>query len=1184
MSKPSTKQCQEQSCLMYKFNQSQINPKRCVKAPNFASSVQQNSASTANGSIIPSRLPQKSDSKIPAPQPTPLAAFAHKKLQTFVPKASNKPNSRSNSPSSISKCSSNSQTSLNPCQANNSQQKEIRPPRPSSIPAAPSVAVTSPANAIKPTQSKLNPPKTNPPQNQIKKNNIITTVKDDKSNPSVKVTKTYSNSFGFGVARSDSSASLAELDSSCRSGLKPPTSRNVSMKIRSGAIPAPKSRPNSACIENTINFSATQNNYSTLRPLSSSNIPKMGLAPVREDSFTKDREEDVKNSEEKNAPNKSEPNVARVSPIRRQPELNQNNTNQHETYSANNANEGNSSIKPAVNMESSETQESKENFPLDCRSQIKLNGNITAPNGLNGFSLNTNKSLTLTSLKNRSQSNQSRVKEEAAYSDSECMKKHAKSNVSEVLLESEIMKRQLKSKPFNTEKIQMRAGIKRKECSGGNDQRNVTPSPTPSCYQSRRLSRNGELRASTTSLLSLSSTYSNHTDDKHYQEIKKLRAELIRSNEKVSSLTMQLATNAQMIVAFEQSLASMTARLHQYSVVSEQKDREINRLKSTIEALRKECQVDYSPSHYSTDSDCETRRKKLKEQKTSSSDKEEPSGWFRGSISRAFKKNRSRHKSGGSVSDADVIQTAIDCSSVPSTPLLSPKMTNHNIVEEEDFELIQKLRKQLMEKDKLLTDIRLEALSTSHQLENMKEIIAKLKAEAMLLREENNKFKQCQNRESIASSICSLTSFSDSSVFGSHEKNLNVFLNKLKLGMITVTLNTTWHQMDNSVKQTFQDYIEKLDPSLTLDVNPNEVKSYFVGNKFRELHTSHSPESPFSWVAGGNEIRIRLAEILNEVAVNSLVPKAVFEKMLPLIKDQKRLVICGPEGCGKSYAAHSLAEYLVKTYHQDSKEDIHSAIAIFTIKQNQESELNSFLTNVVDSCESKYAVKAIILNNIENISNIVEVFAPFKSIDSSIGPFIIGTMRETTPVTTSLQLHFNFRVVVWTIHMEPCKGFLSRCLRKKYFGQEIETRVRSGNTFDPNVLKILDWIVELCNRLNRCFHKFFANNTYFGKFSLFDNFDGKEFNLGPHLFISCPLNVERAQEWFINLWNQSIFPQLKSVSTSTNRNYFVDVDKWLRETYPWTPKQLPRTLLTLNEEELADSSSTRERESDPLVC
>lgn len=49
-------------------------------------------------------------------------------------------------------------------------------------------------------------------------------------------------------------------------------------------------------------------------------------------------------------------------------------------------------------------------------------------------------------------------------------------------------------------------------------------------------------------------------------------------------------------------------------------------------------------------------------------------------------------------------------------------------------ETLQDLKKQLREKDMILTDIRLEALSSAHQLEALKETVSKMRVSLLLIK------------------------------------------------------------------------------------------------------------------------------------------------------------------------------------------------------------------------------------------------------------------------------------------------------------------------------------------------------------------------------------------------------------------------------------------------------------------
>ena len=57
-------------------------------------------------------------------------------------------------------------------------------------------------------------------------------------------------------------------------------------------------------------------------------------------------------------------------------------------------------------------------------------------------------------------------------------------------------------------------------------------------------------------------------------------------HERVLNLTSQLATNAHVVAAFEQSLANMTARLQHLTSTAEKKDHELNELRRSIELYK----------------------------------------------------------------------------------------------------------------------------------------------------------------------------------------------------------------------------------------------------------------------------------------------------------------------------------------------------------------------------------------------------------------------------------------------------------------------------------------------------------------------------------------------------------------------------------------------------------------------
>ncbi|XP_067621415.1 protein sickie isoform X7 [Eurosta solidaginis] len=77
-------------------------------------------------------------------------------------------------------------------------------------------------------------------------------------------------------------------------------------------------------------------------------------------------------------------------------------------------------------------------------------------------------------------------------------------------------------------------------------------------------------------------------------------------------------------------------------------------------------------------------------------------------------------------------------------------------IDHEDHQVVEELKKQLREKDLVLTDIRLEALSSASQLESLKETVNKMRAEMMSLKQNNERLQKMVTSRSLAGSEVSL--------------------------------------------------------------------------------------------------------------------------------------------------------------------------------------------------------------------------------------------------------------------------------------------------------------------------------------------------------------------------------------------------------------------------------------------
>ena len=337
-----------------------------------------------------------------------------------------------------------------------------------------------------------------------------------------------------------------------------------------------------------------------------------------------------------------------------------------------------------------------------------------------------------------------------------------------------------------------------------------------------------DVTSSHMSLLSNGSSVYSNQEDKTNAEISKLKRELIDEHKKVINLTSQLATNAHVVSAFEQSLANMTSRLHQITRTAERKDSEVAELRKTIDKLRQSGAdagliklTDKAPGsqlmRQESAGSVASLSSALSNTSLNSGDEKggknvgKRSGWLRSSFSKAFAKGKARNKS-GSVSE---VSDCEDNGNGPRPDLNLINKDDHNDAanttvdaseDEAEPEIVNELRKQLIEKDTLLTETRLEALSSVHQLESLKETVNKMKSELTNLKHDNEKL-QCQvNTKSLGSSESSLnttnndtetdkrmsvnTSYSDSSNGGHNNGHMGGQPSSLDMSATTDPSNT----------------------------------------------------------------------------------------------------------------------------------------------------------------------------------------------------------------------------------------------------------------------------------------------------------------------------------------------------------------------------------------------------------
>uniref|UniRef100_A0AAX7W5P5 Neuron navigator 1 n=1 Tax=Astatotilapia calliptera TaxID=8154 RepID=A0AAX7W5P5_ASTCA len=689
------------------------------------------------------------------------------------------------------------------------------------------------------------------------------------------------------------------------------------------------------------------------------------------------------------------------------------------------------------------------------------------------------------------------------------------------------------------------------------------------------------------SVLSLASNASSN----HSSQIRKLRRELESSQEKVANLTVQLSANANLVAAFEQSLALMTARLQTLSVSSDQKDSELTELKDTIDILKaknteaqeiiqgalsnpdvtpKELQINRQNSSESlsslTSTTSHSSMGSLKEQEAK---KKKKKSWLRSSFNKAFSKKGSKPTG----PYADIEEIATPESSAPSSPKIhhdgdNPPELNHNINKYKLLvDVVTDLRTELWEKERKLTDIRLEALSSAHQLEHLQEAMNNMQRTIENLKAENDHLKTgtlspCPSpgpsssvsqssgltalgssspRQSVAMHVPKSYSrgLSEGSSSGTEVKQQDFFV-----GTVRVNGRMDWVMLDSAVSQAFKVYIAKVDPTSSLGLSTDSIYSYSMGHIKRVLGGEAPETQPSRCMSRGPSSITVALKGLKEKCVDSLVfetliPKPMMQHYISLLLKHRRLILSGPSGTGKTYLASRLAEYLVD---RSAREVTDGIVVTFNMHRQSCKDLQLYLSNLANQIDRESATEiplVVILDDIHDPASISELVNGALTCKYHKCPYIVGTSNQPVKMIANHGLHLSFRMVTFSNNVEPANGFLVRYLHRKLMESEDER-----NLTNEDLIRVLDWVPKLWYHLH----------TFLEKHSTSD------FLIGPCFFLSCPVTVDEFRSWFIDLWNHSIIPYLQEgakdgIKVHGQKAVWEDPVEWVRGTLPWPSAQ-----------------------------